>query len=60
MYSFLILGIIPGTDIQITFTLWCLISGVIATVIYVYKLSGIKSVLNSFTKNIDFNKPSHQ
>lgn len=25
MYSFIVLGIIPGTDIQITFTIWCLI-----------------------------------
>lgn len=25
MYSFVVLGIIPGTNIQITFTVWCLL-----------------------------------
>lgn len=25
MYSFIILGIIPGTNIQISFTVWCLL-----------------------------------
>ena len=29
MYSLLLLGIVPGTNIQITFTLWCEMFGMI-------------------------------
>lgn len=35
MYSFFVLGLIPGTNIQITFQMWLLITAAIAAV-YAY------------------------
>lgn len=37
MYSFVILGIIPGTNIQITFTIWCLLCLGVGIFILEYK-----------------------
>jgi hypothetical protein len=37
MYSFFILGIIPGTNIKITFTVWCFFMTALLTVWYNYR-----------------------
>ena len=60
MYSFIVLGIIPGTNVQITFTIWCLSCGLITAIIYAYKF-GFKINLNSLAdSDIDINKALHQ
>lgn len=38
MYSFIVLGIIPGTDIQITFNIWLLATASLAIALCVRRL----------------------
>lgn len=39
MYSFIVLGIIPGTNLQITFIGWLITAEVLALTILIHKLS---------------------
>ena len=51
MYSFLVLGIIPGTNIQITFQGWITILGLLACGVGIYWLaSHHKTLVASFTQ----------
>ena len=36
MYNFLVLGYIPGTDIQISFTMWCEVAAALFLIIYLH------------------------
>lgn len=52
MYSFLVLGLIPGTNIQIGFWSWIIITLVVAVIFYRYS-KNIARYMNSWWHQFD-------
>jgi hypothetical protein len=50
MYSFVVLGLIPGTNIQITFQMWLTIAGLAAIAFGMHKLVELHRNLLAMTK----------
>jgi len=49
MYTFFILGIIPGTNLQITFTAWCLMSVTLLSIWFYYRKNpNFRSAVNLY------------
>ena len=52
MYNFIVLGYVPGTNLQLTFQAWLIIYGLAAVAFALYKLSQLhrELSLNVFTR----------
>lgn len=53
MYTFFILGIIPGTNLQITFTAWCLMTICLLIIWFYYRKNpNFRSVVNLYINKL--------
>lgn len=57
MYNFFVLGLVPGTDIQITFLMWCDVVGLLACVFMIVRVAHLHRQLNTLPPTIGSESP---
>lgn len=59
MYSFLVLGIIPGTNIQITFQAWMLLFSLVSVGVLLVKLLRLQFDMDTYGDTSALRAPLH-
>jgi hypothetical protein len=58
MYSFIVLGLVPGTNLQITFQAWLLVLAAVLALIVVIRVS-YRLIVQLSMETIDVHQPLH-